>query len=62
MVLKINFVDAKIMTMLANYFVTIEQVKFFPKTLIYCTKKLSSSPQRKTLFPSSTSVLAVPAN
>ena len=61
MILKINFVDSKIMTMVANFFVKIEQVIFFPNTVIY-KKKSSSSPQRKRLFPSSTSVLAIPAN
>jgi len=35
MILKINFVDSKIMTMLANFFVKIEQVIFFPNTVIY---------------------------
>jgi len=61
MILKINFVDSKIMTMEANFFVKIEQVIFFPNTVIY-KKKSSSSPQRKTFFLSSTSVLAIPAN
>ena len=35
MSLKIYFVDSKIMTMLANFFVKIEQVIFFPNTEIY---------------------------
>ena len=33
--LKINFVDSKMMSMVANFFVKIEQVKFFPNTVIY---------------------------
>jgi len=49
------------MTMVANFFAKIEQVRFFPYTVIY-KKKLSSPPQRKTPFPSSPSVLAIPAN
>ena len=35
MILKINIVDSKIMNMLANLFVKIEQVRFFPNTIIY---------------------------
>jgi len=61
MILKINFVDSKIMNMSANLFVKIEQVtRFVPNTVIY--KQLSSSPQREGPFLSSTSVLAIPAN
>jgi len=60
MILKINFVDSKIMTMLANFFGKIEQIIFFPNTVIY--KKIKLNPPRKRPFPSSTSVLAIPAN
>ena len=60
MILKMNFVDSKIITMIANFFVRIEQVIFFTITVIY--KKIKLIPQRKRLFPSSTSVLAKPAN
>ena len=35
MILEINLVDSKIMTMLAYLFVKIEQVRFFPNTVIY---------------------------
>jgi len=35
MILKINFVNSKIMTMVANFFVKIEQVISFPNTEIY---------------------------
>jgi len=38
MILKINFVDSKIMTLVANFFVKIEQVIFFPNTVIYKKK------------------------
>jgi len=44
MILKINFVDSKIMTMVANFFVKIEQVIFFPNTVIY--KKNQAHPPR----------------
>jgi len=40
MTLKINFVDTKIMTMVANFFVEILQVIFFPNTVIYKKIKL----------------------
>jgi len=43
-ILKINFVDSKIMTMAANFFVKIEQVIFFPNTVIY--KKNQAHPSR----------------
>jgi len=35
LILKINFVDSKIMTMLAKIYVKIEQVRFLPNTVIY---------------------------
>jgi len=44
MILKINLADSKIMTMVANFFVTIEKVKFFPNTIIY--KKNQAHPPR----------------
>jgi len=60
MILKINSLDSEIMTMLANFFVKIEQVGFLPNIVIY-KQKLSSSSQKKRPFPLSTSVLALPA-
>ena len=35
MIQKTNLVESKIMTMLANFFVKIEQVRFYPNTVIY---------------------------
>jgi len=35
MILKIHFVDSKIMTIVANFFAIIEQFIFFPDTVIY---------------------------
>jgi len=40
MILKIDFVDSKIMTMVANLFVKIEEVILFPNTVIYKKSKL----------------------
>jgi len=60
MILKINLVGSKIMTTVENFNVKIEQVIFFPHTVIYKKNKLI--PQRKRLFPSSSSVLVIPAN
>jgi len=40
MILKIDFVDSKIMTMSENFFVRIEQVRLFPNTVIYRKIKL----------------------
>jgi len=48
MILKINFVDSKIMTIVANFFVKIEQVIFFPNTVIYKKIKLIP-PEEETL-------------
>jgi len=60
MILKIIFVNSKIKTMVANFFVKIEQVIFFPNTVIY--KKIKLIPEGKRLFPSSTTVLAILSN
>ena len=46
--LNIYFVDSKIMTMLANFFVKIEQVIFFPNTVIY-KKNQAIPPEEETL-------------
>jgi len=35
MILKINLADSKIMNMLANLFVKIQQARFFPNTVIF---------------------------
>jgi len=47
MILKINFVDSKIMTMVANFFVKIEQVIFFHNTVIKKIKLIP--PEEETL-------------
>jgi len=49
MILKINFVDSKIMTMLANFIVKIEQKRVFPSTVIY-KKKFAHPPRGRDPF------------
>jgi len=48
MILKINFVDSKIMTMIANFIVKVEQVIFFPSSVIY--KKIKPIPPEDETF------------
>jgi len=49
MILKINFVDSKLMTMISNFFLKIEQVRFFPNTVIY-KKNYAHSPRGRDPF------------
>ena len=49
MILKINLVDSKIISILADLFVTIEQVRFFPDTVIY-KKKFAHPPRGRDPF------------
>jgi len=48
MILKLNLVEFKTMTMLANLFVKIEQIRFFPDTVIHKKIKLIP-PEEETL-------------
>jgi len=63
MVLKINFVDSKIMTIIANFFVKIVKVIFFPNTVIY-KKNQAHPPRGRDSFHRQLyyTVLAIPAN